>query len=187
MAKCRECNAYVADNAKQCPNCGHRRMSGVKKRAIILILIFLFIASIPSCISGNNSDTKSQNTQDTAISNAVVDNVESDNSSANANNSFTLIAGEAGKYGEKFKLNDESYYVYRVPSGTYNVTNVGKYPNQFNVYGDKVYITDNGYEELSDTYYVKVLMVNESDTVTVEDGQIIEINGPAEFLLEPVE
>lgn len=96
--------------------------------------------------------------------------------------SFTLVAGEKGEYGEWFTINkdtefEENYYVYRVPAGTYTVTNAGKYMDQFNVYGDKVYTTDAGREELSDVIYVKLFKQGESDTVTIEDGQIIKISG----------
>lgn len=95
---------------------------------------------------------------------------------------ITLEADVKGDYGEMFSLNkdtefEENYYIYRVPAGTYTVTLTGKYMDQFNVYGETVYITESGYEELSDVYYVKLFQPGESDTVTIEDGQIIEIHG----------
>lgn len=95
---------------------------------------------------------------------------------------ITLVAGEQGEYGELFTINkdtefEETYYIYRVPAGTYTVTNTGKYLNQFNVLGETVYVTDAGWEELSDVFYVKSFKPGESDTVTIEDGHIIEING----------
>lgn len=95
---------------------------------------------------------------------------------------ITLIAGEQGEYGEMFTINadtefEENYYIYRVPAGTYTVTLTGKYMDQFNVYGETVYVTEDGWEELSDVFYVKLFQPGESDTVTIEDGQIIEIHG----------
>lgn len=103
--------------------------------------------------------------------------------------SIELVAGEPGEYGELFTINkdtefEETYYIYRIPSGNYKVTNTGEYMNQFNVYGDTVYVTDAGWEELSDVVYVKSLDVGESDTFTIEDGQIVEIHEPGRFLLE---
>ena len=105
---------------------------------------------------------------------------------------ISLVAGVQGQYGEPFTINkgtefEENYFIYRVPAGTYTVTNVGEYISQFNVYGETVYTTDDGWEELSDVYYVKALKPGEADTVTIEDGQIIEIHEPGEFDLSKVE
>lgn len=102
-----------------------------------------------------------------------------------------LVAGQAGDYGELLTLNEgtdteETYYVYRVPAGTYTVTNAGKYMSQFNVCGDTVYKTDAGWDELSDVIYVKLLDVGQSDTVEIGDGQIIEIHEPDHFKLVKV-
>lgn len=104
---------------------------------------------------------------------------------------ISLVAGVQGQYGEPFTINkgtefEENYFIYRVPAGAYTVTNVGKYLNQFTVLGETVYTTDAGWEELSDVYYAKALKPGESDTVTIEDGQIIEIHEPGEFELEKV-
>lgn len=105
---------------------------------------------------------------------------------------ISLVAGVQGQYGEPFTINkgtefEENYFIYRVPAGTYTVTNVGEYISQFNVYGETVYTTDDGWEELSDVYYVEALKPGEADTVTIEDGQIIEIHEPGEFDLSKVE
>lgn len=107
--------------------------------------------------------------------------------------SFTieLVASKAGEYGELFTLNggtefEETYYIYRVPAGTYTVTNVGEYTGQFNVYGETVYVTEDGWEELSDVFYVKLLDVGQSDTVEIGEGQIIEIHEPDQYTLVPV-
>lgn len=102
---------------------------------------------------------------------------------------IVLTADEQGEYGEIMELNkdtefEEVYYVYRVPAGTYTVTNVGEYMDQFNVYGDTPIKNEDGWEELSDVAYVKLLDVGASDTVTIEDGYIIEIHSPAKFELK---
>lgn len=104
---------------------------------------------------------------------------------------ISLVAGVQGQYGDPFTINkgtefEENYFIYRVPAGTYTVTNVGKYLNQFTVLGETVYTTDAGWEELSDVYYAKALKPGEADTVTIEDGQIIEIHEPGEFELAKV-
>ncbi len=100
-----------------------------------------------------------------------------------------LIAGEAGKYGELFTINkdtecEETYYIYHIPAGTYTVTNTGKYMSQFNVYSDEIVVNDSGWEEVAESFYVKVLDVGASDTFSFEDGQFIEIHEPAKFTLE---
>ena len=102
-----------------------------------------------------------------------------------------LVAGEKGEYGELITINkdtefEETYYIYRVPAGTYNVTNTGNYMGQFNVHGETVYITEDGWEEFSDVVYVKLLDVGQSDTVEIGEGQIIEIHEPDQYTLVPV-
>ena len=103
--------------------------------------------------------------------------------------SFELIAGEPGEYGELFTINkdtefEETYYIYHVPVGTYTVTNSGEYMSQFNVYSDEIHVTEEGWEEPAEVFYVKLLKVDESDSVTIEEGQYIEIHEPANFTLE---
>lgn len=143
------------------------------KRFITLFLSLLFVIGLVAC--GNTTNNSDDDSQDAGQEKESV--------------SFELIAGEAGEYGELFTINkdtecEETYYIYRIPAGTYTVTNSGKYMNQFNVYGDTVQVNDDGWEELSDVIYVKLLDVGESDTFTIEDGQIVEIHEPAQFLLE---
>lgn len=104
--------------------------------------------------------------------------------------SIELVAGEEGEYGELFTINkgtefEETYYIYRIPAGTYTVTNTGDYMGQFSVYGETVYITEEGWEELSDVFYAIRLDVGESDTVEIGEGQIIEIHEPDQFTLVP--
>lgn len=140
--------------------------------AVIVLLAIFFIAS------GGKSDEKAPK--------ATEPNIVQQETSAPAepDEPFTIVisAEEKGEYGELIELNkgtelEESYYVYRVPAGTYTVTLTGKYMDQFNVYGETVYTNEDGWEQLSDVYYVKLFQPNESDTVTIEDGQIIEIHG----------
>lgn len=102
--------------------------------------------------------------------------------------SFTLTAGEAGEYGQLITYNkdtefEETFYAYYIPEGTYTVTNVGEYMSQLSVYSNETVITDAGWEEPESTGDVKSLDVGESDTITVEEGQHVEIMEPAEFEL----
>lgn len=104
---------------------------------------------------------------------------------------ITIVAGEQGEYGEEFTLNagtefEETYYVYRVPAGTYTATNIGKNMDQLSVYGDTVYTTDEGWEELSDVGRVLLLDVGEAGEVAIAEGQIIEIHEPGKWTLEKI-
>lgn len=105
--------------------------------------------------------------------------------------SIELIAGEPGEYGDLFTMNEgtefeETYHVYRIPAGTYTVTNTGAYLQQISVYSDEISVTEEGWEEPAETFYNKALNVGQSDTFTIADGQHIEIHKPAEFTLELV-
>lgn len=102
---------------------------------------------------------------------------------------FELVAGEQGEYGQMITYNkgtefEENFYAYYVPAGTYTVTNVGDYMSQFNVYSDEIVVNDAGWEEVAEAYFVKLIDVDKSETVTIEEGQHIEIAEPAHFKLE---
>lgn len=149
-----------------------------KKGCLTAVIVLVVLAAIASVGSGGDSSDAPAQSQPATIAATESDKL-----------SFVLVAGEQGDYGELITLNkdtefEETYYVYRVPVGTYTVTNAGEYPNQFNIYGDTIYKTEEGWDELSDGYYAKVLEVGESDTVTVSDGQIIEIHEPGRFEME---
>lgn len=101
---------------------------------------------------------------------------------------ITIVAGEKGEYGEEFTLNagtefEETYFVYRVPAGTYTATNIGKNMDQLSVYGDTVYTTEEGWEELSDIGGVLLLDVGEASEVSIAEGQIIELHGSGKWTL----
>lgn len=156
----------------------------------VIIGVFLmgFISGLVDAEPVENEGTDNQVTDN---SQGTTDNDVVDDTSEEQPLTFELIAGEQGEYGELFTINkdtefEETYYIYRIPAGTYKVTNTGEYMNQFNVYGETVYVTEEGWEELSDVFYVKLLKVEESDTFTIKDGQIIEIHEPGKFLLEKI-
>ena len=137
------------------------------KKFISTLLIVTLMLTLAAC--GSNT-TSIENTNDTTNNEALsTDNTDNSNAVEEEKISFTLVAGEKGEYGELFTINkgtefEETYYVYRVPVGTYTVTNVGKYMNQFNVYGDEIHVTEEGWEEPAETFYVKVLDIGKSDT-----------------------
>ena len=102
--------------------------------------------------------------------------------------SITLTAGEAGEYGQEITYNkgtefEETFFAYYIPEGTYTVTNAGDYMSQINVYSNETIITDAGWEEAESTGDVKLIDVGESDTITVEEDQHVEIAEPSVFEL----
>ena len=97
--------------------------------------------------------------------------------------------GEAGEYGKLVTYNkgtefEETFYAYYVPAGTYTVTNKGEYMSQINVYSDETVINEDGWEEPKSTGTVKLLDVDKSETITIENGQHIEIAEPSVFELK---
>lgn len=166
----------------------------VAKAFIIGVIFFImFVVGITSFPKSETDDDGNNSSVNTTVQSDAETSTAQEQSTTAAQKaesvSIELIAGEPGEYGELLTLNkdtefEETYYVYRVPAGTWLVTNTGKYMDQFNVYGETVYVTDAGWEELSDVFFVKVLDVGESAKVTIEDGQIIEIHEPGSFTLE---
>ena len=101
---------------------------------------------------------------------------------------IVLVAGEQGDYGELITLNEgteieETYYVYRVPAGTYTVKNTGNYTGQFNVYGDTPVIEGNS--EVLPMVGIEPLLldVGAESTVTISEHQVVEIHEPDIFQL----
>lgn len=109
---------------------------------------------------------------------------------APATDAIVIVAGEAGEYGEKFTVNkgtefEDTYYVYRLPAGTYKATNVGDYTTQLNVYSDELKKVD-GWEEPAETFFVELIDVSKSTTFSIKDGQHIEVAEPTELELEKI-
>lgn len=161
---------------------------GKLKATIILAVVYTGIILVLILVSSPTKESTAE-TIPTATS-AAVETVEV-TEAVEATLSIELIAGEPGEYGELFTINkdtefEETYYIYRIPSGTYTVTNSGEYMNQFNVYSGEVHVTEDGWEEFTEAIYVKALDVGQSDTFTITDGQCIEIHEPAKFTIELV-
>ncbi len=119
---------------------------------------------------------------------------ESDNgadSDAVEQTQIELIAGELGEYGQIITLNEgsdlaDTNYCYFVPSGTYQVTNMGEHPTQVDVYkNERSTDTDadgNEYEYWADgTAYL--IDVGTTKEVVVDEGYFIEIEEPTHIVL----
>lgn len=185
LIKYKACGEETAKSAKSCPKSGAKNKKPIFKKWWFWLIVVVFIfGAIGS--GGSDTESKPSTAQTTATQTTATTTTTA------ATTSIELVAGEAGEYGELFTINkdtefEETYYIYHIPSGTYTVTNVGEYMSQFNVYSDEIVINDSGWEEVAETFYAKVLDVDESDTFTIEDGQFIEIHEPAKFTLEKLE
>ena len=143
---------------------------------------WVIIAIIIGVIGGLGSNN--ENPSDTDTGSSLVQ--DSDKLLENDDTTFTLIAGEAGQYGKMISYNtgtefEENFYAYYIPAGTYTVTNKGKYKSQVNVYSNSKHITSAGWEEPVEIFDVKLIDINQSDTITVGEGQHIEIAEPSVF------
>lgn len=102
---------------------------------------------------------------------------------------FELIAGEQGEYGQMITYNkgtelEENFYAYYVPAATYTITNIGEYPCQINIYSNETHKTEEGWEEPAETFFVKLLDVDVSENITIENGQHIEITENSKIKFE---
>ena len=137
-----------------------------------------------SAVSNSNNDETNTSTDNTS---SIVESTET--SSKEEKLVFTLVAGEQGNYGKMITYNkgtecEENFYAYYIPAGKYTVTNVGNYMSQLNVYSDETVINEDGWEEVAESYFNKIIDVNKSDTITIEEGQHIEIAEPSQFKFE---
>lgn len=98
-------------------------------------------------------------------------------------NAITLVAGEKGLYGEWFTMNEEAFYIYRVPAGVYRVTNAGEYPTQASVYKGVIRNEETGFDEYSASGDVAWMDVGGSKEITVPEGWFIEIHEPTKITL----
>lgn len=141
------------------------------KKIIIPLLALTIALSFSACGSSSSSE-----------SNSHANSTVSETPSSSETTVIEINGSELGEYGTTYTFNSdaapedqETIIEYHIPAGTYTVTNVGSTIAQLNVYSDETHITDEGWEEPAECYYVKLLKTEESDTVTIADGQYIEI------------
>lgn len=98
-----------------------------------------------------------------------------------------LIAGELGIYGEEIIMNEGTDYeystiIYRIPDGTYNVTNMVDSEIQINLFFDNITVSEDGIEEWADGYSL-FLDAGATEEIFVEPGYIITLDQPAHIIL----
>lgn len=154
---------------------------------LVLVCFMALVLSLTAC--GNDKSTKDEEQNVDIVLETDEDAKIEEEILTEEKLSFELIAGEIGEYGSFVTFNEgtdteETIIAYHVPAGTYTVMNKGEYMNQISVYSDETHITEEGWEEPLETVSVKLVDVGESETITIEDGQYIELTEPAVFSFE---
>lgn len=101
-----------------------------------------------------------------------------------SSNEIILIEGQTGNYGKNINIDGTNYINYYVPAGSYSVTS--------NVNWCKVYVADNDYFSNSEGYTENEIIETlefsssgETHSVTIEEGQHIELTLSAKVTLVP--
>lgn len=161
----------------------------MKKKLLALLLISVMGFSLVAC---GDSGTKEESTSGDATVEDVVTNesedMEIDESKEKENVVIELIAGEQGDYGKMITMSEgtdleESFYVYYVPAGTYEVVNDGEYMTQISVYEGFVKNEETGYDEYTDTGDIILLDVGKEALIEITEGWFIEIQEPTHVSL----
>ena len=145
------------------------------------------VVALSAMFGSNEEENKTTTETPTAVE--TTENTATEEPKQEEKLVFELVAGEQGEYGKMITYNkgtefEENFYAFYVPVGTYTVTNVGKYMSQLNVYSDEIVKNDDGWDEVAESFFNKVIDVNKSETVTVQEGQHIEIAEPSQFKFE---
>ena len=149
----------------------------------------LLCFALASCGSGKTAQENSvqAQTQPTIITTSASTEI----SETNEVLEFELVAGEQGDYGKMISYNkgtefEENFYAYYIPYGTYEITNIGEYMTQVNVYSDKITVNDAGWEEIADAYGVELIDVNATKEMTIPQNYHIEIGEPCHIALKQI-
>lgn len=135
-------------------------------------------------------ESSSKDTSDKKEEKAKTEESKETTESKDDNLVITLDASELGEYGDVMVFNagtefeDESH-VYRIPSGTYEVKNIGDYPAGVNVYQDTKTVNEDGWEEWvsGDEGSNTVIKVGETAEINIPEGYLIHLDEPAKFEL----
>lgn len=199
LVKCKHCGARIAVTAKTCPQCGGENTppKPAYKRLWFKILIALIVISFiqdlvnprertnvtanPKSEEPTSSVTSSVEIQNETVAQSVVASSET----VKEDNSFMLVDGALGKYGEEVTIPSQTYgqYTYTrylIPAGEYTVENKG---------GEKmatVFVVNN--DNSDDVKSVlRFSKTGEKQRVTVEDGYNIQLSLETQVLFTPVE
>lgn len=98
---------------------------------------------------------------------------------------ITLKYPDLGEYGRYYTFNENvakataedlnTVIQCFIPTGTYTLTNEGKYPTFVFIYSEETRITDAGWEEPVDAWSSGMLKVGDACEITIEEGHYIKL------------
>lgn len=199
LVKCKHCGARIAATAKTCPQCGGENTppKPVYQRfwfkAIAVMFVLAFIMDLVNPRDKTNVAASSEREKPTSSvassvesqSESVAQSVVASSETVKEDNSFMLVDGVLGKYGEEITIPSQTYgqYTYTrylIPAGEYTVENKG---------GEKmatVFVVNN--DNADDVKAVlRFSKMGEEQRVTVEDGYNIQLSLETQVLFTPVE
>lgn len=141
-----------------------------------------------SAIFGSNDDENKSTTETPSVietnENKVVEETKQEEKLV-----IELVAGQQGEYGTPMTFNkgtdaEETVIAYHIPAGEYTVTNIGTHMDQFNIYSDETHKTEEGWEQPAESFFVKLIDVNASESFTIADDQYIKVVEPGKWKIE---
>lgn len=153
----------------------------MKKKIVSWLLVATMALSLAAC--GGSEEPSEEATQTEETTEPTETPADSEESST-----IELIAGEQGEYGKEITMSEgtdmeESFYVYYLPAGTYEVTNIGEFMTQVSVYEGFAKNEESGYDEYTASGDILMLDAEQSDTLEIPDGWFIEIQEPTHISL----
>lgn len=158
------------NDVRTSPRTAPRRRPPRKRKTWIWIIVAVVVVLAVVSTQGKKEE---QPAQSEPISTATPVQVEK--------LTFTLTEGEKGPYGSEVTFNantdmPETQIIYHVPAGTYTVNNTSGYPGQLSVNSDETVVNESGWEEPAEVASTLWLDVGGTGTITVQDGQYIELH-----------
>lgn len=196
LVKCKHCGARIAATAKTCPQCGGENTppKPAYKRLWFKIFIALIVISfIQDLVNPRDKTNVAASSESEKPTSSVASSVKTESESVSfvssepvqEDNSFMLVDGVLGEYGEEVTIPSQTYgqYTYTrylIPAGEYTVENKG---------GDKmttVFVVNNDNSDDVKTV-LRFSKTGEKQRVTVEDGYNIQLSLETQVLFIPVE
>lgn len=151
------------------------------RKFLTLSLVVMLALSLAACNGETSTTDEIASTPDVA---ETTGNIELEEKLV-----IELVAGEQGVYGTPMTFNkgtdgEVTFIAYHIPAGDYTVTNTGTHMDQFNIYSDEIHKTEEGWEEPAESFFVKLIDVNASESFTIEDGQYIKVVEPGKWKIE---
>ena len=134
--------------------------------------------------------TQPRPTQPTQTAAPTETETTEDESTAPAEDDFVITGGEAGAFGELIQMNGENLLVYRLPKGSYTVTNEGEEVASLSVYSNKTVTDADGKEAPAENYANHVITKGaEPVTLLMDADRYLILNDGAvlHFVLEEEE